>query len=53
MDWKMLILGISEVIDGLVRILSLGRIHTNFSYRWLFLATKKEFRRKQQKSLRR
>jgi len=49
MNREMLILGICEVIDGLVRILSLGRIHTNFSYRWIFLVTKREFEEKQTK----
>jgi len=53
MNWKVWILGIYEMIDGLVKVLSLGRICTNLSYKWIFLVAKKEFRRKQQELFRR
>lgn len=44
-------LGVCEIMDGTVRILSLGFIHTLFAFKWLCWWELKEIQKMRQKKL--
>lgn len=45
-----MVLGLTEIVDGLGRVLSLGHLHLNLSYKFIFWHTLWECRRKATKS---
>ena len=44
--FRNVICGFCEIIDGLVRVLSLGFIHSGFTWAWLVYWEKKEINKK-------